>query len=126
MKKSGRFGFVVLGFTVLALHNANAGSAVAWDGHSNLSTAYGGPVQREKERALETARRKGWANARIIASTDISGYGAIAIARHPNGFGSTIGVSLGKRSATEAYMTAIDQCRKAGGTHAQVRWSFKG
>jgi len=48
------------------------------------------------------ARRKGWMNARIIAATDITGYCAIAVARHPNGYGSIIGVALGKRSTTEA------------------------
>jgi hypothetical protein len=126
MKRRALFQLALIGLIVIALENANAGSAVAWDGHKNLSTAYGGPVEREKARALETARRKGWANVRIIASTDIPGYGAIAVARHPSGYGSLIGVSLGKRSATEAYVMAVDHCRKAGGTNPRVRWTFRG
>jgi hypothetical protein len=101
----------------LGLHNANAGSVVVWDGHNNLTTAYGGPVQKETKRALETARRKGWAHATIIASSDTAGYGAIAVALHRNGYGSMIGISLGKRSATEAFTMALEHCRKAGGTH---------
>jgi hypothetical protein len=40
--------------------------------------------------------------------------GAIAVARHPNGFGWIIGVALGKGSATEADALAIGQCRKVG------------
>jgi hypothetical protein len=37
------------------------------------------------------------------AGSDIAGYGAIATARHPNGYGSLIGVALGMRSAIGAY-----------------------
>jgi hypothetical protein len=40
----------------VALQDINAGSAVATDDRSNLATAYGRPVEREKQRALETAR----------------------------------------------------------------------
>jgi hypothetical protein len=42
---------------------------------------------------------------RIIAATDITGYGAIATARHPNG-NWVISVSLGNRSAAEAVTQA--------------------
>lgn len=57
----------------LGLHNAKAGAVVAWDRHNNLTTAYGGPVQKETTRALETARRKGWAQSTIITSSDTVG-----------------------------------------------------
>ena len=126
MKRSPFFWFALLSFTTLALQKANAGSAVAWDGHGHFSTAYGGPVQREKQRALETARRKGWTTAKIVAATDRTGYGAIAVARHPNGFGSVNGIAIGKRSATEADTLAIEQCLKAGGTNPQIKWAWRG
>jgi len=126
MKRRALFRLALLGFAAVAFQNANAGSAVAWDGHGHFATAYGGPVQREKQRALETARNKGWVAARIIAATDLTGYGAIAVARHPNGYGSVNGVALGKRSATEANTVAIEQCLKAGGTNPKVRWAWRG
>src|SRR5271165_585231 len=102
MKKRALFRLALLGVVVLAHPNANAGSAVAWDGVRYLGAAYGGPVAMAKQRALENCRRKGGVNPRIIGSSDVTGYGAIAIARHPNGHGSLIGVALGRRSATEA------------------------
>jgi hypothetical protein len=40
-----------LGLGVTGIQNVNAGSVVVADGHNNLSTAYGGPVDREKQRA---------------------------------------------------------------------------
>ena len=116
----------LIGLTAMAIQNANAGAAVATDTLGNMATAYGGPVQREKQRALAEASRRYGPNVRILASTDIPGYGAIAVARHPNGRNWLVGVALGMRSATEAYVMAINLCRKAGGTRAQVRWSFRG
>src|SRR5580692_9119354 len=107
MKKNALFRFVLIGLVGVAIQNAHAGSAVAWDGRAQLSTAYGGPVEREKLRALETARRKGATNVRIVAATDTTGYGAIAVALRPGGHGSIIGVSLGNRSANQAYTDAI-------------------
>ena len=117
---------VFVAMTVAALQNANAGAAVALGPHNQLATAYGGPVEREKARALNNARRLYGNDVRIIAATDITGYGAIALARHPNGYGWIIGVSLGNRSATEADALAIDHCRKAGGINPQVKWAFRG
>jgi hypothetical protein len=120
------FRFILLGFTALALQRANAGSAVALAPHNQLVTSYGHPKEIAKQRALDEARRKYGANVRILASTDITGYGAIAIARHPNGYGWIMGVALGKRSATEADTLALEQCLKAGGTHPEVKWAFRG
>ena len=91
-----------------------------------LPTAYGGPVEREKERALEVARRKYGPDVRILASSDVTGYGAIAVAHPANGRGSIIGVALGMRSATEANTVAIEKCLKAGGVNPQVKWAFRG
>jgi hypothetical protein len=125
MKKSALFTLALIGSLGFGLANAKAGSAVALGPHNQLATAYGGPVRREEQRALENARRKYGANVRILAASDVTGYGAIAVARHPNG-NWLIGVALGRRSAKEASTLAIEQCLKAGGSHPQVRWAFKG
>jgi Domain of unknown function (DUF4189) len=106
------------------IQDASAGSAVAFASNGQLAAAYGGPVQREKERALAEARRRNGADVRIVASTDVTGYGAIAVARHPNGIGSVIGIALGRRSQTEAAALAIKQCLKRGGTDPKVKTEF--
>jgi hypothetical protein len=118
-----RLAFVAM--TVGALQNALGGSAVVLGPHNQLATAYGGPVKREEQRALAEARRRYGPNVRLLAATDVTGYGAIAAARHPNG-NWVIGVSLGNRSATEADALAIDHCLKAGGINPQVKWAFRG
>jgi hypothetical protein len=118
----------LLAFLIFASKNACAGAAVAIaiGPHDKLATAYGGPIKQAKERALEEAHRRYGPNARILAATNVTGYGAVAVARHPNGVGWIIGVALGKRSATEADTLAIEQCRKAGGIKPRVRWGFWG
>ena len=63
----------LIGLTAMAIQNANAGAAVATDTLGNMATAYGGPVQREKQRALAEASRRYGPNVRILASTDIPG-----------------------------------------------------
>jgi hypothetical protein len=126
MEKTSLFWLALIALGTAAIQNSSAGSAVAWDGQGHYSTAYGGPVKREKERALQTAYHKGWKTAKIIAATDMPGYGAIAIARHPNGYGSVDAVVIGKRSATEASTLAIERCLKAGGTNPQIKWAWKG
>jgi hypothetical protein len=126
MKRSAIFRFILLGFLAVAFQSVNAGSAVVLGPHNQLATAYGGPVRIEEQRALAEARRKYGNNVRILASSDVTGYGAIAVARHPNGYGWIIGVSLGNRSATQADALAIDHCRKAGGVNPQVKWGFRG
>lgn len=109
------------------LQNANAGSAVAI-GHTNHHTlivkSYGLPQSVAEYHVLEICRRLGGADARLLASTDVVGEGAIAVARKGNG--SVIGISLGRRTAVEAQARAIDQCLKAGGTDPKVKWGFRG
>jgi hypothetical protein len=126
MTKSATFLLALSSLFVFGLANANAGSAVAIGPHHQLATAYGGPMAREEKRALDTARRKYGANVRILAESDVTGYGAIAVARHPNGYGWIIGVSLGNRSAAQANRLAIDHCLELGGRNPQVKWAFKG
>ena len=119
MKKNALLRFALIGLVGVAIHDAHGGSAVAWDGKGHFSTAYGGPVQREKQRALASAHRDGWTPAKIIAATDSPGYGAIAVALHPNGYGSVNGIAIGRRSATEADAVAIKLCLRAGGHESQ-------
>jgi hypothetical protein len=120
MKRSVIFSFALVGLADVLIQNADAGSAVAMEPH--LATAYGGPVQREKQRALNEARHRYGADVRIIAATDVTGYGAIAVARLGNR--AIVGVALGKRSQTEAATLAIEQCLKGGGTDPKVKWEF--
>jgi hypothetical protein len=127
MNKNVLICMALVAMTAVMVEIAHAGSAVAIQrNHSNLATAYGGPVEREKERALDLARRKYGPDVKLLAWSDTTGYGAIAVARHPNGYGTIIGVSLGKRSATEADTLAIEKCLKAGGKNPQVKWAFRG
>jgi hypothetical protein len=99
-----------------ALQNAPAGSVVATDSRGHNICVCGHSEAVCKQPALDEARRRGWISEKIIAGSDIAGYGAIATARHPNGYGSMIGVALGMRSATEAYKVASKACEQAGGT----------
>ncbi len=124
MKESAFFWLALLGLAVLAAENAPAGSAVAWEGHGHLVSLHGYSVDEAKRRALEIARRHYGQNVRLIASTDIFGYGAIAVAA--KGTGSIIGVALGKRSASEADALAKEHCLKAGGTAPKVIKAWKG
>lgn len=139
MKRIAIFLLASIGLAIVLTQDLKAGSAVAW-GPGHLGTAYGGPVEMCKARAIANCRRKGVPNPKLIGATDVItadnrvdpgrfrgvGYGAIAVALEPGGHGSLIGVALGKRSATEADALAIVQCAKAGGTHAKVRWGFRG
>ena len=124
MKRSARFPFALLGMAVLAVQNATAGSAVAISPHDQMATSCGYPKEVAEQRALEIAHRRYGAGVRILAATDIYGYGAIVVAH--KGKGSVIGVALGHPSPLEAEHRAIEQCLKVGGTNPKVRWEFKG
>jgi len=121
MKRSAIF---LLGLATLLAQNITAGSAVAWDGHGHVLSSVGYSVSVAKERVLKIAHQRYGANARIVAFTDLDGYGAIAVAA--KGSGSVIGIALGKRSATEANFLAIRRCSEAGGTNPKVIRAFKG
>jgi len=104
-------------------YNSNAGSAVAWDRHGHLFYTYGEPQKKAEHHVLDLCR-KGGLDAKLIGSTDVVGYGAIAVARHGNG--SVIGISLGRPSPADAENRAIEKCLRAGGVNPRVRWGFKG
>jgi hypothetical protein len=124
MTRSTIFRLILVGMTVTALQRLEAGSAVANDGLGHTVYSFGHTKTIEIRRALQTAQLHGWTNARILAATDITGYGAIAVAR--NGRGSLVGISLGNRSQAEADALAIEHCLKAGGTDVTVKWRFRG
>jgi hypothetical protein len=126
MKKTALFLSALLGPAILTVHNLKAGSAVVLGPDNHLVSSYGHPEAVAKQRALDEARQMFGPNVRILAATDITGYGAVAVARHPNGYGWIMAAALGKRSASEAESLAIEQCVKAGGTNPKVRWRFRG
>ena len=125
MTRSAIFRFILVGMTVAGLQHLEAGSAVANDGLSHTVQSYGHPKTVAIQRALEVARLHGWTDARIIAATDKTGYGAIAVAAHKGG-GSVVGVSIRNGSQAEADTKAIENCLKANGFDARVRWRFRG
>ena len=102
---------------------ANAGSAVAWDHHGHMFYTYGESQKQAEEHVLNLSRKRGLV-AKLIGSTDVVGYGAIAVASR--GRGSVIGISLGRPSPADAENRAIEKCLRAGGVNPKVRWGFKG
>jgi hypothetical protein len=125
MKESAFFWLALLSLAVLAAQNVMAGSAVAIGPHNQLVYSYGHPKEIDKERALELARQRYGPDVKILAASDVAGYGAIAGARHPNG-NRVIGAALGHASPMEAEHRAIELCLKAGGLDPKVRWRFRG
>jgi hypothetical protein len=120
-----RISPLVLPWLAAALmQNANAGSAVAWDHHGHIFYTYGESQRNAEQHVFELCRKKNIGNAKLIDSTDVVGYGAIAVARWRNG--SVVGVSLGRPSPADAENRAIEKCIKAGGSVPKVRWGFKG
>jgi len=115
---------VMLGFTSIMILDSGAGSAVAWDGHGHLVHSAGYPLEVAKERALRLCRLRYGANPHLLASTDVVGDGAIAVARRGRDW--VIGISLGRPSPADAENRAIEKCLRAGGVNPRVRWGFKG
>jgi len=125
MKRSALFGIALLSVAVVATESAKAGSAVANDGHGHTVYSKGQPTKAIAiQHALETARSHGWAEARITAASDVTGYCAIAVARKGNG--SVLGAVLGRPSRADAERQAIEICLKGGGTDPKVRWEWHG
>jgi hypothetical protein len=114
-------------FVLLAdvlIQSAGAASAVAWDGHFHMVSSYGGSLKEVERQALDRCRRRYGPGAKILDASDVRGYGAIAVARL--GARWIIGVSLGRRTATESEMLAKEKCLKAGGTNPKVKWGWFG
>jgi hypothetical protein len=124
MKKATVFLLALSVFTCALPYYASAGSAVAVNSHNQLVTSYGYPKEIAKRRALEIGHRRYGAGVKILAATDVFGYGAVAVA--PKGVGSVVGIALGRASPAEAERLAIEQCLSAGGTNPKVKWEWKG
>jgi hypothetical protein len=125
MKGSALFRLASVCVAVAAIQNANAGSAVVTDGLGHLITSYGQPSKEiAKDHALKTARQRYGANVRLLAASDVTGYGAIAVAR--KGSGLVNGIALGRPSRADAEHRAIELCLKGGGTDPKVRWEWHG
>jgi hypothetical protein len=123
MKSSALLALVLVG---LLLQRANAGSAVAIGSNGHLVYSAGRAEAEARRRAVDICRGHGGVNVRLLASTDVVGEGAIAVAHRGKGDGWLIGISLGRRSAVDAQARAIEQCRKAGGIDPKVKWGFRG
>jgi hypothetical protein len=126
MKHGTLFKIAILCAAAFAIKNVQAGSAIALAPNDKMVLVVGVPVEIAKERALAEARRKYGQNARLLGYSDVIGYCAIAVARHPNGHGSIICASLGKRSAAEADTLAIEHCLKLGGTRPKIIRAIRG
>jgi Domain of unknown function (DUF4189) len=125
MNRSALFRLALVSVGVVAIQSANAGSAVAHDPHGHTVYSKGQPTKAIAIRhALETAHNNGWADARIIAASDVTGYCAIAVAR--KGKGSVLGAVLGCPSRADAECRAIEICLKGGGADPKVRWEWYG
>jgi hypothetical protein len=116
--------FLLLGMAILAAQKGRAGSAVAISPHNQMVYSYGHPKEIDEQQALGLARSRYGSNVRILAATDVTGYGAIAVAA--KGRGSVVGVALGRPSSRDAQHLAIEQCVKAGGANPKVKWRFRG
>jgi hypothetical protein len=114
---------LITGLVAVSVERTDAGSAVAWDQHGHIFYTFGETRKKAEEHVLNLCR-KDRSNAELIGSTDVVGYGAIAVARRGNG--SVIGISLGRPSPADAENRAIEKCLKAGGVHPKIRWGFKG
>ena len=123
MKKKILCGLLLAGLLVQCVRG---GSAVAVGSHGPLVYSAGWPEAKARERAVHICQLHGGVNVRVLASTDLVGECAIAVARKGRGKGRLIGIALGHRSATEAQARAIEQCRKAGGIDPVVKWGFRG
>jgi hypothetical protein len=126
MKKTLLSSLVLVFMAVGLMQSAKAGSAIALGPHNEMVAAGGVPVEVAKRLALSKARVKFGPNVRLLGYSDETGYCAIAVARHPNGYGWIIAASLGRRSATEADTMAIDHCLKLGGRNPQIKYAFRG
>ena len=116
---------VLLGLFALVAQSASAGSAVAWDGHGHVFSPVGYSVNVAKQRAIEIAHQRYGGSFKLLAYSDVAGYGAIAIARNGRGSGSVIGVTLSGASAPEVENRSLEKCRNAGGINPKIIRTFK-
>jgi hypothetical protein len=124
MKSCILLRFFLLYVVAILAHSANAGSAVAYDSHGHMVYSWGHPEKEAEAKALAYCRQRYGSEAKILASSDLTGYCAIAVAR--KGAGSVFAASLGRRSATESQIIAIKKCLRAGGTNPRIKSGWYG
>ena len=123
MKRNAFLVLAILTAAGLSAGRAEAASAVAVDDRGYLMTSQGQPTKEIAiYNALTSARQRYGPSVRILASSAVSGYCAIAVAS--KGTGSVTGIALGRRSQAEADSLAIGQCIKGRGADPKVirRW----
>jgi hypothetical protein len=123
MKKNAVLAWAVLASASLLVLRAGAASAVAVDFEGCVITSRCQPSKVIAiEHVWESARDRG--GVRLIASSGIKGYCAIAVAWNPKGYGSIIGAAVGQPTQVEADRLAIEQCLNGGGADPWVirRW----
>jgi hypothetical protein len=126
MRSSAIFKLALIGLAGFAMQNAKAGSAVAVGSNGHLVYSYGGirSAPEARQRAIAICLRQGGLEPKILASTDVVGYGAIAVGRKGNLW--IYGVSLGRPAAIDAENRAMEQCRRFGGVDPKIKWGFRG
>jgi hypothetical protein len=70
-------------------------------------------MEVDKQHALESARIRYGGSLRILAATDVAGYGATAVAHH--GIGWVTGVSLAPSVSSGCGQSGNRTCLKVGG-----------
>ncbi len=118
-------GLLIFALSAVAVvKSVDAGSAVAGDGRGRFFISYGFPKDIAEKRALALCYHEWGSRARIVASTDVVGFGAIAVAHKGNSFVHSI--VLGRLTQEDANNRAIRNCLRAGGVNPRIRNAFKG
>ncbi len=84
----------------------------------------GYPKAVAKQLALKSCQERGGLNPKIVAATDKTGYGAVAIAIKASREAVIIAASLGNASIREAESRAMKSCLTAGGVDPRLITSF--
>jgi hypothetical protein len=127
LMKRPAFGLLIIGLHGVFVESLYAGSAVAIANNGQrtiIVKSYGLPKKVAERDVIEICRGEGGVNAKVLASSSIVGYGAIAVSRR--GPEWVVGVSLGRKSASESETRAIKACLRAGGINPKVKWGFRG
>ncbi len=111
-------------FISLFLAEANAQSAVYF---CNQTGAYGFAFGLPKDEVLKKAKDAcidfGGIEPKLIAFTENSGYGAIALGKDEDG-DRVIGVAIGFSNLETAKSKAINACKEFGGLNPKIEDSF--
>ena len=124
MKSTALSLLTMIGLMGLSIHNANAGSAVAFEPHSGMMVNSSGHSEEIAiQKAMAGARHLYGPNVRLLAATDVTGYCAVGVAGRVRKT-AIVGVALGQKSAADAQTIVLAQLYKAGGINPKIisRW----